>query len=390
MAKRKKEKDARDALKRVRFRYRHLAPNKCPDVPFFSHAHRASTPSSNRTQIAAGLLQSITPSSKRRDNCQKAKIARVTERLHVRPQFAIESSYLDGRRIAFDARPLGMQDTLLPGTEQGVDETIPVQKLFLFEGIGGARCYTGDNEAANIFTLVDRGTALSQGLEHPSELYSVLDKMTSKSKHVPRGKGKTLCFPDKKAKYSCPGVFPLRGGPGIGFRQTAGSVSVEEQNLLEVFFSRTEKIMYQYIPSKYVRGIHLAKNMLQVPNFCSGNKDQLFGSAAFGKRVFLTSHRDDDTFFSVVTVIGKHDPTLNGDILCYFTFAEYGLAVALRSGDVLVFNPRVHHCVTSPVSDTSDYFCFSFYMKTSVVGGNDNSKPINCVERQLIDFINNS
>ena len=34
------------------------------------------------------------------------------------------------------------------------------------------------------------------------------------------------------------------------------------------------------------------------------------------------------------------------DVLKYFTFST-GLTVALRSGDILMFNPQIEHCISS-------------------------------------------
>ena len=55
------------------------------------------------------------------------------------------------------------------------------------------------------------------------------------------------------------------------------------------------------------------------------------------------SHMDEDFFYSVVTVQAeKSDGSLysmSDDICYYFVFTEYGVAVALHPGDVLLFNP---------------------------------------------------
>ena len=66
---------------------------------------------------------------------------------------------------------------------------------------------------------------------------------------------------------------------------------------------------------------------------------------------------------------------MDADVSNYFTFAEQGIAVALRPGDMLIFNRLYHHCLSSRTSDfqSVDVFCLSLYLKTAVVGKNDNS-----------------
>jgi hypothetical protein len=62
--------------------------------------------------------------------------------------------------------------------------------------------------------------------------------------------------------------------------------------------------------------------------------------------------------------------------LCnYFAFPEQGLAVTLKPGDMHIFNPRYHHCLSSRTGAYQYKYvlCLSLYLKTAIVGGNDNS-----------------
>ena len=62
-----------------------------------------------------------------------------------------------------------------------------------------------------------------------------------------------------------------------------------------------------------------------------------------------------------------------------------GVAVALRLSDLLLFNPKAMHCVSSRTLLAYDVFCMLFYLKTAVVGGNDNSRPLKCTEQVVVD-----
>ena len=71
--------------------------------------------------------------------------------------------------------------------------------------------------------------------------------------------------------------------------------------------------------------------------------------------------------------------TYEQPIAVYFVFPEFGLAVGLRPGDQLLFNPFYYHSVSTKNFGiyNNPVFVASFYLKTSIVGGqNDNDKEI--------------
>jgi hypothetical protein len=64
------------------------------------------------------------------------------------------------------------------------------------------------------------------------------------------------------------------------------------------------------------------------------------------------------------------------------------VCVALRNYDILLFNPQKIHCVSSRKDpsnvNANDIYCVSFYSKTAIVGGNDNSLDLT-VEQEKIE-----
>ncbi len=50
--------------------------------------------------------------------------------------------------------------------------------------------------------------------------------------------------------------------------------------------------------------------------------------------------------------------------------------VALRPGDFLLFNPQEPHSISSRCCAGDEVFCISSYLKTGVVGDNDNSNTV--------------
>jgi hypothetical protein len=73
-----------------------------------------------------------------------------------------------------------------------------------------------------------------------------------------------------------------------------------------------------------------------------------------------------------VFVKGKETFQIDDNVVVYFCFPTLGVAVPLRPGDYLMFNALVPHCVSFRCNNNDDVICLSMYLKTSVVGMNNN------------------
>jgi hypothetical protein len=62
----------------------------------------------------------------------------------------------------------------------------------------------------------------------------------------------------------------------------------------------------------------------------------------------------------------------NDWIVCYFYFSQIGIVFALQPGDILMFNPQEPHCISMCCNKDDSIYCISSYLKTQVVGLNDN------------------
>jgi hypothetical protein len=113
---------------------------------------------------------------------------------------------------------------------------------------------------------------------------------------------------------------------------------------------------------------------------------------------YLSLHTDDDFFYSILTIASAHalredvdQYKMDADVSNYFVFAEQGVVVALKPGDMLIFNPKYHHCLSSRTSayENEDVFSLSLYLKSAVVGKNDNTIPLKKAEIELLEGIIN-
>jgi hypothetical protein len=66
----------------------------------------------------------------------------------------------------------------------------------------------------------------------------------------------------------------------------------------------------------------------------------------------------------------------NDRIVCFFAFPQIGIAVPLQPGDILMVNSQEPHCIFLHCNKDDNVYCISSYLKTQVVGLNDNSVKV--------------
>ena len=106
-----------------------------------------------------------------------------------------------------------------------------------------------------------------------------------------------------------------------------------------------------------MRGLRIAQLLGEWPEIEGGASQPIWGSLECGKKYYLNAHLDDDFFYSLTSMSSKFGLQedvdrygMDAKVCNYFAFPEQGIAVALRPGDKLIFNPRYHHCLSSRTS----------------------------------------
>jgi hypothetical protein len=117
-----------------------------------------------------------------------------------------------------------------------------------------------------------------------------------------------------------------------------------------------------------------------------GHSTQIFNGIAFGVNVYLRSHIDLDFTYSVIQVhVDDSDYGLLDDVVCYFSFPGLGVTVPLKPGDFLLVNALEYHCLSSRCQSDVEIYCVSSYLKTAVVGGNDNNRQLSEKEVECLN-----
>ena len=205
------------------------------------------------------------------------------------------------------------------------------------------------------------------------------------------GKSRYVGHASSGTKYMCSGVAPNLGGKGIRESSLKDLPKAQWKGLIK-FIQKCEHLLIGYLDSGVLQGFQNAirfGNFATMPGPPGTHKNaSIYGAISSGRNVFLSSHMDEDFFYSVLTVQAeKSDGSLysmSDDICYYFVFTKYGVAVALCPGDVLLFNPLAYHSVVTPVNPENEVWCCSLYLKMGVVGKNDNSMPLTELEKEWL------
>jgi hypothetical protein len=183
-------------------------------------------------------------------------------------------------------------------------------------------------------------------------------------------------------KYCCLGPSPRRAGRGVRDATYHKNVMPSEQyDFIVEMMKRTENALTSYVCTDAIRDLNYARRLLNFKTIATTTTHdnheesaQIFAGIAIGKNVHLRCHIDDDFTYSVASIhLPDHKYTPQDKILAYFCFPRLGIAVPLRPGDILIFNPSEPHALSSRHDADDTILCVSMYLKTAVVGLNDNS-----------------
>jgi hypothetical protein len=199
-----------------------------------------------------------------------------------------------------------------------------------------------------------------------------------------RGKGNHV-FIENGNKYCCVGAQPGRAQKGVqsGHYRLKHGFESKNWDILHRLLKTAEYAFDRYINTDVIRHISCARSRvcfktMEPSPFSSQKKTaRYYNGLGFGINVFLRCHVDRDFTMSIVQVhIDNHLYRVDDKIVCYFAFPRIGIAVALRPGDFLLFNPQEPHSISSRCRREDEIYCVSSYLKTAVVGLNDNSNTM--------------
>lgn len=91
---------------------------------------------------------------------------------------------------------------------------------------------------------------------------------------------------------------------------------------------------------------------------------------------------------SQVFLKGRSEYLPSDDVVAYFCFPTIGIAVPLRPGDYFLFNALIPHCISSRCKLEDEIMCASVYLKTAIVGMNNNDLPLTLEQTLVLNNLN--
>ena len=151
---------------------------------------------------------------------------------------------------------------------------------------------------------------------------------------------------------------------------------------------RVEHCQEKFLPPHVRAVMRSVKTMTDNPGLkLQDGSSTKWPAMVVGRNVFLNAHSDRDFVWSLTMIVAGAIPTMDDAVVCYFVFPTLGLAVALRNGDMLLFNPKLTHCVSSRRDHTKNAFCLSFYMDPMLAGAEEVGKHTSEQDRKAQEFI---
>ena len=265
-----------------------------------------------------------------------------------------------------------------------------IEDMRVVDTVDGARMEVSNEES--IFVLVPRRAAIEQLKKVNTTLLSMRALDNAKGFTEKRGNKRITATEGINSNYVTVGLKPNRGSHGI-LDSWPHKLSPKYKKQLLKFMSRCQEVANGYIKSKELHGIQIAKLILKWDSIKGCKHGSILPSLSQALNTYLSAHTDEDFFYSLMTTACCHalrddidQYKLHAEVSNYFVFPEQGIAVALRPGDLLIFNPKYHHCLSSRTEayQNKDVYSMSLYLKSAVVGKNDNRIPLNDEETDLL------
>jgi hypothetical protein len=358
--------------------------------------------SSKRTRAAAGAFFKWSGAQLiRRDRVRnrvrylwKKRVKQQSKLLYVEETKDLEgiqkkftASFLKNNVVVFDGGDIGEEELKNQGGKRWKCEKICTGGLEICSPPNASTgvAYQKESDLEPRFVLIPREESLKINSDGNSLCDAMIGIMKAQ-KNLKRGRSKQV-FSD--SKYCCVGSKPRRSAPGVEpgkYKLEDGGAREDWDEVLKSI-KRGEHAFHGYLGTDVIRQIREARNLVgwERPQTASGQEGKgpsIFNAVAFGVNVFLRAHMDQDFTYSVIQAHVREKYDVNDAVVCYFCFPGLGVAVPLRPGDFLLINALEYHCVSSRCNSEMDVFVLSCYLKTAVVGGNDNKRRLNDREEE--------
>jgi len=190
---------------------------------------------------------------------------------------------------------------------------------------------------------------------------------------------------------NCVGVLASRRGGVLERKMCFNDLPDNDWNVLMKMTRRAECALESFADTSVLHQLTAAKQVVPFKTMSAPHSNECvkyFGALAFGRNVFLRCHTDEDFTMSVAQIYlkGSNQYHIHDKVVAFFCFPTRGVAIPMRPGDFLLFDTSLPHCVSSRCHNCDDIMIISFYLKSMVVGMNDNNIPLTQDQASLVNL----
>ena len=388
-----------------------LPPTRNPSFPAqFQHyclrsisppAFSSRTPTGERTIISKHVfsksVESI-PANKKARQRQKKKAKKLQDLLQVvvsRPR-CLDASVDEHKPslVYYQYSPTtvkcdtSVHPSLIPRSDSSFTCPYNSSTMTIVDTTHGAVFRNQENKI--VFILIPRQCSLDSLASYAADDIKMMETYQKLSPNSKRGRTKPF-----ETQFKCcnAGWNANRGGRGIVLSKHCREEQVTHTKQLKYLCVRIQKLMAQFLPTQDLRALSRVKGINPFSTLAGSETESIFPTASMSVDYCSAAHVDIDFFYSLLAIRSVH----NDSNACYgantdahppaaqhFVFPTVSIAVALRPGDHLIFNPKISHCCSEKLKDYTAHrvhLC-AFYLKTAILGMNDNSKPLTCLQEQ--------
>ena len=387
---------------------RNTAPELTSHVNGPRHIPAADTSSSQRVQI--GCVAAEYADAKLSTKARKKQRKRVNQK-HRKLSLTLSQISLEGTKAMGRDETMNKQFTYFNGGVEipfnneteivySVEEKLKVINNPQFDNHTLGLTYQRPDSLSADIILCPRNDIISRGLNNCDELCDAFDVVMDLAPNVTSRGSKSQNVTtdvDKPVRYYCIGTHVNIGGKGgiTPFSAALEGTDDKIRKIVQQFVASIEHLFCAYVSHEEISIVTRAIELVDAPTLTmppsesnpNPKKAKVYGAMAVGVNVCLGTHTDKVFTLSAVSVQCRSECHQNEErILVYFAFPALGIAIPLKVGDVLFFNPNEPHCITSRVSETDHIYCVSLYLKSATIGLNDNSIPLTDDQKSVLEY----
>ena len=368
-------------------------------------AFKSRTSTGERTAISRHVfLKTVesTPANKKARQRQKKKAKRLQDLLQVvsRPRCLDESVVATKPAAVFYKYSpttancnVSNAPVLIPRTDTSFTCSYSSSSTTIVDTTEGAVFRNDENRI--VFILVPRRCSLDSLSSYAADDIKMLETYQKLSPKSKRGTAKPF-----ETRFKCcnSGFNANRGGRGIVCSKNCRDEEAFHTKQLKYLCGRSQRLMGQFLPTQDLRALSNVKAINPFSTLAGSDSESIFPTASMSVDYCSAAHVDIDFFYSLLairSVLNASDYSYQANtddlppVAQHFVFPTVGIAVALRPGDHLIFNPKIPHCCSEKLIEYTDHrvhLC-AFYLKTAIIGMNDNSKPLTSSQEQCNNLL---